>query len=123
MWPLVLDVDIRKMSNAAINHWLQRFVLETRKSNGEHYSPDSLHQICCVLQRAIRAAGNTDINFFDGKEFTPFCKLMDGELKRLNGTGKYVYKKKADISTAEMEEILWKIGLLGDHSPQMLVNM
>ena len=40
---LVLDVDIRKMSNAAINHWLQRFVLETRKSNGEHYSPDSLH--------------------------------------------------------------------------------
>ena len=47
---------------------------------------------------------------------------MDGELKRLNGTGKYVYKKKADIITAEMEEILWKNGLLGEHSPQVLVN-
>ena len=46
---------------------------------------------------------------------------MDGELKRLNGTGKYVYKKKADIITAEME-ILWKNGLLGDHSSQVLVN-
>ena len=97
-------------------------MLETRKSNGEHYSPDSLHQICCGLQRAIRAAGNTDINFFDGKEFTPFRELMDGELKRPNGTGKYVYKKKADIITVEMEEIFWKNGLLGDHSPQVLVN-
>ena len=47
---------------------------------------------------------------------------MDGELKRLNGTGKYVYKKKADIIIAEMEGILWKNGLLGDHSPQVLVN-
>ena len=89
---LVLHVDIRKMSNVGINHWLQRFMLETRKSNWEHHSSDSFHQICCGIQRAIRAAGNTDINFFDGKEFTPFRELMDGELKRLNGTGKYVYK-------------------------------
>jgi len=85
------------MSDEAINYWLQRFVLEARKSNGEHYSPDSLHQLCCGLQRAIRAAGNTDINFSDGKLFAPFRELMNGELKRLNGTGKYVYKKKADL--------------------------
>ena len=70
--------------------WLQHFVLEARKSNGDHYSPDSLHQICCGLQRAIRTAGklNTDVNFFDGKLFALFRKLMDGELKRLNGMGK-----------------------------------
>ena len=68
----LLEVDIRKMSN---NYWLQRFVLEARKSNGEHYSPDSLHQLCCGLQRAIRAAGNTNINFFDSKLFVPFREV------------------------------------------------
>ena len=117
-----LEVDITKMTAISINYWLQRFVVEARKSNGEHYSPDSLHQICCGLQRALRAAGNTGINFFDGEEFAPFRDLLDGELKSLNGTGKYIYKKRAEVITVEMEDILWHKGLLGDHTPQILVD-
>ena len=37
-----------------------------------------------------------------------FRSGLDGELKRLNGTGKYIHKKKASIITAEMEEVLWE---------------
>ena len=40
----------------------------------------------------------------------------------MNGTGKYIHKKKAIIITVEMEEILWEKGLLGDYSPQVLLN-
>ena len=40
----------------------------------------------------------------------------------MNGTGKYIHKKKASIITVEMEEILWEKGLLGDYSPQVLLN-
>ena len=87
------------MTSTAINFWLQRFLMEARKGNGKHYSPDSLHQICCGLQWALRAASNVDINLFDGKEFAPFHDLLDGELKSLNGTGKYIYKKKAEVIT------------------------
>ena len=101
---------------------MQQFVVETRKDKGEHYLPDNQHQICCGLQQALRAAGNADINLFDGKEFAPFRDLLDGELKSLNGTGKYIYKKRAEIITVEMEDILWERGLLGDHSPQVLVG-
>ena len=73
----------------------------------------------CGLQKALRVAGNTDINFFDSKEFVPFHGLLDGDLKSLNSTSKYVYKRKPEIITAEME-ILWQKLLLGDHS-QVLV--
>ena len=40
--------------------------------------------------------------------------MLDGELKRLNTTGKYVHKKKAEVITEETEEISWQKGLLGD---------
>ena len=64
---LVLKVDITKITATAINHWPQQFVVEVSKDNGEYYCLDSLHQICCGLQRALRAAGNTNVNFIDGK--------------------------------------------------------
>ena len=33
-----------------------------------------------------------------------------------------MHKKKAEVITEEMEEILWQKGLLGDHSPHVLLN-
>ena len=51
-----LDRDIPKMTTFSVNHWLQKFVLEVRKMNRDYYCPDSLHQMCCGLQRALRAA-------------------------------------------------------------------
>ena len=56
----------------------------------------------------------------DQFQFAQFHCVLDGELKRLNGTGNYIHKKKANVITVEMEEILWEKGLLGDCSPQVL---
>ena len=36
-----------KMELADVSFWLQRFVLEVQKSNGDVYSPDSLYQLYC----------------------------------------------------------------------------
>ena len=47
-----LDNPDTMMSSPAVNHWLQRFVIEVRKVSGECYSSDSLHQICCWVQTA-----------------------------------------------------------------------
>ena len=48
--------------------------------------------------------------------------VLDAELKWLNATGNYVEKKKANVITIEMEEVLWENGLLGDHTPEVLSN-
>ena len=111
-----LDVDVTNLAPSELCFRLQRFVLE---GSGEHYCPDSLYQLICGLQRALRNA-DQDINFFDQFQFAQFHNILDGELKRLNGTGKYIHKKKASVITLEIEEILWEKGLLGDCSPQVL---
>ena len=46
-----MDNDVVKTELADVSFWLQRFVLEVRKSNGDAYSPDSLYQLCCGIQR------------------------------------------------------------------------
>jgi hypothetical protein len=106
--------DISKMSDESIAFWLQRFVLEVRRADGEHYCPDSLYQLCCGLQRALRNADH-DVNCFEQFTFSHFRSVLDGQLKRLNATGKYIHKKKATVITVEMEEILWEKELLGDN--------
>ena len=92
------------MSDESIAFRLQRFVIEARRANGEHYCPDSLYQLCCGLQRALRDS-DRDINIIERFTLSRFHSDLDGELKRLNSTGKYVHKK-ACVITVEMEEIL-----------------
>ena len=43
--------------------------------------------------------------------------MLDGKLKQLNRTGKYVEKKRAGVITVQMEEKLWERELLGGHNP------
>ena len=49
--------------------WLQGFVLEVRTS------PDSLYQLCCGLQRALRNA-NQYINQFEGLCLVQFVRFL-----------------------------------------------
>lgn len=42
-------------------------------------------------------------------------------MKRLRGLGKYK-KKKAEVICVEHEDMLWSKGLLGDRTPQVLLD-
>ena len=64
-----------------------------------------IYQLCCGLQQSLR---NADINVFEDSNFTEFCGVLDGKLKQLNRTGKYVEKKRAGVITVVMEEKLGK---------------
>lgn len=55
------SVNITEMSKAAIKFWLMRFVVEVRQKDGNPYTPNTLYQICCGLERAIIRAGRTDV--------------------------------------------------------------
>ena len=66
-------------------------------------------------------SGQTTANLLTSSDFTEFCATLDTEMKRLQALGVGSKKKQAEPLTEE-EEILWQKGLLGDHSPQALLN-
>ena len=56
-------------------------------------------------------------NFY---KFCIFRSTVDAEMKQISAMGKG--KKQAQPISTEEEEILWQLGLLGDHSAQALVD-
>ena len=59
----------------------------------------------------------------DSSDFHQFRATLDSELKRLNATGKYIEKRQAQPITASDEDVLWNLRLLGEHSPQVLLDL
>ena len=113
---------LQSIEASQLQHWLTRFVLETRKKNGAEYSPDTLHHLCCGIMRFLRWNGWPTVDFFTDAEFIDFRATLDGEMKRLQAQGIGSKKKQAEPLTEQEEEILWEKGVLGDATPQTLLD-
>ena len=108
--------DIDLMSETTLQWWLCHFTLKIRKQNGAHYPPETLYHIVCGLLRHVRVK-RPDVDFFG-----EFRMILDSEMKRLRKEGIHTKGKKAEPLTNEEEDSLWSKGILGDHSPQALLN-
>ena len=98
---------------AQLSYWLEVFVLEVRKRDGSEYSPGTLHHLVAGLMCHLREAG-IRIDIFSDDDFANFRRI------RRNGAGKQ--KGQAEVITEDEEELLWSKGILGDHTPQALLN-
>ena len=108
-------------SNSELDYWLSKFVLETRRLDGQPYPPRTLYGIVCSIMRYVREL-HPQINFFKDAIFTGFQKTLDGEMKRLRSLGLGVKPKRAEPISVKEESILWERGLLGSHSPLVLLH-
>ena len=115
--PTLLEMDLGNMS-----HWLERFTLEARKVDGTEYQPNSIYHIVCGIMRYIRIQKQGSIDFFKDPEFAGLRSSLDGEMKRLQSKGLGSTHKLAEPFTMEEEDILWGKNILGDHSPETLLN-
>lgn len=120
----LVNSDIVNITKAELNYWLAKFVVEIRKKEdkGEYYPPATLYQLCCGLLRYLRNNGQPAINIFEDSCFKHFQDSIDAEMKRLTGLGVGANVKQAAPFTEDQEEKLWKLNLLGDHSPSVLLN-
>ena len=115
-------LPLQQLPPHQLNEFLTMFVLEARKKTGEVYQPNTLHHIVCGLMRHLRLTGNPQIDFFRDPEFSGFRASLDAEMKRLQGEGVGSKRKQAEVLTEGEENILWEKGLLGDSTPQSLLD-
>ena len=110
-----------EMEAEEMNFWLSRFVVEARKKDGTDYPPNTLYQLCSGLGRALKQADRADIKLFDDSKFCSFMTTLDSRTKQLKATGNFEVKQAEVIST-EVEDLLWSKGLLGESTPQQLLD-
>ena len=113
---------LEEISSAELARTMSNFVFGVRKRDDSEFPPDSIHHIVSGVQRFIRWKNNPAIDIFKDPEFADFRLCLDSEMKRLQQSGLGSKRRKTEpLSDAEEEE-LWRLGLLGDHSPQSLVD-
>ena len=113
-----LKQNISQMTVEEIGFWLPKFAVEIRKENGQHYHQTRL---CCGLQRELHLKDRADINVFTDAAFNLYCQALNSQMKTLNATRKFE-NRPSDIITESMEDKLWEMNLLGDHTPRVLLD-
>ncbi len=117
----VLIENVEEMEVLAIAFWLPRFVVEMRKENGDEYLPNSIYGVCSGLQRHLRVIERGDVNIFDHASFTNIRQVLDAQMITLKSSRNFE-QKCAGVITEELEDQLWNMKVLGDHTPQVLLD-
>ena len=104
-------------------YWLSKCVLEISKENGEFYTPNSLMQTVCGMQRHLRENGGySDLNIFSDGVYKKFCDSLGSKMKELSSNGIGVQLRKAEPFSYDEEETLWQTGALGTDESEQLLN-
>ena len=109
-------IKIEEMSEQQLIYFIPRFILEVRKKNCEEYSPNSVYQMVCGLQRQIKKKSLQLIYS------APPIQTLDSEMKRLKAKGLGMAVNKAEPISLEEEELLWESGALGDTEAMTLLS-
>ena len=78
-----------------------------------------MHQLLCGIQRYLRDGGKREVDFFGDVAYKYLVDILDSRIKNLQQS---VVKKQATPITNEEESKLWELGLLGDSTPQVLLD-
>ena len=106
-----------------ICEWFCKFLSETRKSNGEEYTPRSLYLILAGIQRHLRKLRPLDpINIFEDVQFKPLKNVCDSIFKRLHHKGIGAETKATAVLSKSDEDTLWDKGVLDLNTPKGLLR-
>ena len=118
--PVPLDL-LRSQDANLVNKNLCRFILETRREDGNPYPPGTLRSLLSALNR-IMQANKAPFSIYDKRDlrFRDLMKTMDSVSSELHRQGIGAQRKHASVITQDDETMLWEQRRLGDTSPRLL---
>lgn len=113
--------SIENLSPEELDEVLRDFYTELKKKDGSDYEPQSLRVMQASLDRYLKNKGYK-VSIIRGREFAKSNKILKGKAITLRHEGKGTRPSATDALTWEEEEMLWKEGRLGRHTPEVLLN-
>ena len=108
----------------ALAYWLPRYACETRTKAGKKYPASTILSLLGGLLREMRALSPECPNFLDTSDsrFKGMHSIIDAYFRQLRSEGVGAIVKHASLINKEEENLLWEHGVLGDDSPERLLN-
>ena len=97
------------------------FVLEIHKQNGDEYTRETLYEIVLSLQNFLAMNGRT-VKLLDNTAFSRLHNTVDNKMKQLSKARIICQKNQAQPISLQQEDFMWRNGILGDNTPEKLVN-
>ncbi len=97
------------------------FIHEVQKVDGTNYPSETLYSMIMMLQGFLMTKGK-EFCFLDDIWFKGVKNSLDNHMKALAKEGYVQPWNQAIPITVKEEDILWEKGILGDDSPEVLVN-
>lgn len=117
-----VPLDLLKSHNAdLVSKQLCRFVLETRREDGNRYPPATLRSLLSALNR-IMQENKVPFSIFNKNDlrFRDLMLTLDSISSELHRQGVGAQRKHAGVITHDDENMLWEQGRLGNTSPRVL---
>jgi hypothetical protein len=115
-----IRVELLEMTKDELCFSLSRFVLEARKQSGDEYPAETLYDLVISLQLYLSSCGR-ELKLLDDHDFVTLKNTLDARMKELTAIGMWVPRRKAEVITAEDEDVLWS-DVLGRNTPQRLLD-
>ncbi len=104
-----------------LSEYLSMFLLEIRKQSGEEYPHEILYQIVLSIQHFMCMNGH-DIKLLEYPGLVKMHNTLDNHMKELSRLGVVHDRQQVKLIIIDQENYMWSTGLLGDNTPEKLVN-
>ncbi|XP_052097319.1 zinc finger MYM-type protein 3-like [Mytilus californianus] len=117
----IISPDLEVMTKDELCFALSRFICEIKKENGEEYPGQTLYEILINIQLYLEGKGKY-FKFLNEDCFIQIKNTLDHTMKERARSGLGTHKKKAQEITYDEENMLWEKGILGNTTPQKLLD-
>jgi hypothetical protein len=117
----LISSDLVHLPDKQLQTALARFIVEVRKVDGSPYPPKTVRQLILLLQMHLNNH-HRPVHLLSDPKFSSLQNVVDRLMKKRAEEGLGLQTRRAEVISVQKEDHLWKMGLLGDSSPSILLD-